>query len=88
MCATSTKIAGERLPDLLVRWLWVFFEERSGRHNHSVGTVPALPRLLGDKGFLDWVRIGPIAEAFEGSDSFVGHGRYGRDAGTNGYSVN
>src|ERR1700761_1952273 len=81
MSATSTEIGGETVTDVLFGRAWRCRKQRCRLHDHAVGTVGALPGLLGDEGGLHRMRLSLLAQSFEGYDRMPRGARDGKLAG-------
>src|SRR5215470_13344892 len=68
MGAAAAEIACERRAHIRLVRLRIAVEQLLGRHDHAVGTVAALRRLLLNEGRLQRMRIRDRAEPFDGGD--------------------
>src|SRR5437773_3974261 len=68
VASATAQDAVQSAPDLRLRWMGVFVEQRFGIHDHSVHTVAALRRLLFNERLLEPVRTGYAAQTFQRSN--------------------
>ena len=68
MSAAAAEIAGECLAHLNFRRTRRLGEQRGRAHDHAVGAIAALRRLLGDEGCLHGRKLLGRAQSFERGD--------------------
>jgi hypothetical protein len=82
MSAASAEISGKRLSDFGSVRVRVSVKQRLCGHDHSVDTVAALRRLLGDESLLQWMQLVDGTEPFERDHRGIAHARQWQHAGT------
>src|SRR5262245_25488610 len=87
MRAAAALEAGQRLLDLRVARFFGPLEERGRGHDPAVEAVAALLHLFFDEGLLHRVRLLRRAEASQGDDLAIAHGRERRHTGAHGLPV-
>ena len=87
MTAAPAKILRERIADVAFGGMGPACEKRGRRHDHAVGAIAALSRLLGDEGRLHTARSVGIAETLERRDLLLAGVDGERHAGSLGLAI-